>query len=447
MQPPPVRSHDPKTNAAKSLLIIRMAFLALLTALGQAPAVKADPAAARLLIPERIFDGEKFLADRAVLIGSQGRISAVGPAERLTSAHPDVPVRRLNGVTLLPGLIEGHSHVLLHPYDETPWNDQVLKESRAERVVRAVTHLKASLAAGFTTLRDLGTEGAGYADVGLRTALEKGVIAGPRLIVVGPAMVVTGSYGPKGFAPNFRPPLGAEEADETRVITVARDQIGHGIDWVKVYADYRWGPNGATRPTFSRAELQAIVATARDAGLPVAAHASSIEGMRRATLAGVRSIEHGDAGTREIFALMAEHGVFFCPTLAAGEAIARYRGWHKGRDPAPERVRRQHSAFAAARGAGVKICAGSDAGVFRHGDNTHELELMVEYGMSPTEALHAATAVNAEMLNMADRIGRIAPGMAADLVAVRGNPGRDIGDLREVVAVWRDGVCVAASCP
>lgn len=447
MQPPPARNQDPRTNAANPISIVRMALLVLLAMLGRPPAIAAAPAAERLLIPERIFDGEKILADRAVLIGPQGRIVAVGPAERLTSAHPNVPVRRLDGVTLLPGLIEGHSHVLLHPYDETPWNDQVLKESHAERVVRAVTHLRASLTAGFTTLRDLGTEGVGYADVGLRTALEKGVIPGPRLIVVGPAMVVTGSYGPKGFAPNFRPPLGAEEADGDRVVVVARDQIGHGIDWVKVYADYRWGPNGATRPTFSLAELQAIVATAGDAGLPVAAHASSREGMRRATLAGVRSVEHGDAGTREIFALMAEHGVFYCPTLSAGEAIARYRGWRKGRDPAPERVRRQHAAFAAARRAGVKICAGSDAGVFRHGDNARELELMVEYGMSPTEALHAATAVNAEMLEMADRIGRIAPGMVADLVAVRGDPTRDISVLRHVLAVWRAGVCVAGSCP
>ncbi len=438
-------------RARRCLPLLRCALLACLLSAGL-KAVPGEATAAptasipQLLLPDRIFDGEKIAAGKAVLIGAQGRIAAVGSAQRLRQEHHHAAIRRLEGATLMPGMIEGHSHVLLHPYDETPWSDQVLRESRAERVVRAVGHLRASLAAGFTTLRDLGSEGAGYADIGLRTALEKGLIAGPRLLVVGPAMVVTGSYGPKGFAPNVHPPLGAEEADGERVVAVARDQIGHAIDWVKVYADYRWGPHGKTRPTFSLAELKAIVATAKDAGLPVAAHASSLEGMRRATLAGVRSIEHGDAGTPEVFALMAGHGVYYCPTLAAVEAIARYRGWRKGIDPVPERVRRAHLAFAAARAAGVRICAGSDAGVFRHGDNAHELELMVEYGMPPLEALRAATTVNAEMLGMGDRIGRIAPGMIADLVAVRGDPVEAISNLRHVVAVWRDGACVSGAC-
>ncbi len=444
MTPPAFTAPRIRRTTLRRILFV---CLGLLPALGTPAGTGiAETVRQRLLVPDRLFDGEKATTGAAVLIDTDGRIAAVGGLDRLSRTHPDAEVRRLEGATLLPGLIEGHGHVLLHPYDETSWNDQVLRESRAERVVRAVTHLRASLAAGFTTLRDLGTEGAGYADVGLRAALEKRIIVGPRLLVAGPAMVATGTYGPKGFAPNVRPPLGAEEADGERVVAVARDQIGHGIDWLKVYADYRRGPDGATRPTFSLTELRRIVESAKDAGLPVAAHASSAEGMRRATLAGVRSIEHGDGGTPSVFALMAKHGVFYCPTLAAGEAIAGYRGWRKGRAPLPERVRRQHAAFAAARRAGVRICAGSDAGVFRHGDNVREMELMVEYGMSPVEALHAATAVNAEMLRMADRIGRIAPGMAGDLVAVAGDPTRDIRTLRRIVAVWRDGACVAGEC-
>ncbi len=411
---------------------------------------RPDPGSSRppapvLLVAERVFDGKRMEKGRAVLVGPDGRIAETGPADRLLRTHPGVAVKRFAGATLLPGLIDAHTHVLLHPYDETSWADQVLKESAAERIARAVRHLEATLAAGFTTIRDLGTEGLGYADVGLREALAKGIIRGPRLITAGPAIVATGAYAPKGFAPRVVVPQGAEEADGPRLVTVARRQIGHGIDWVKVYADYRWGPAGATRPTFLAGELRQLVAVAASSGRPVAAHAASAEGMRRAVEAGVRSIEHGDGGTPAVFRLMAARGVWYCPTLAASEAVARYAGWD-GRAPEPERLVAKRRAFQAALKAGVKICMGSDAGVFAHGENVRELELMVAWGMRPLAALEAATSGDAQMLGLADEVGRIAPGYVADILVVAGDPGADISALRHVMAVYQAGRCVSGAC-
>ncbi len=393
-----------------------------------------------LLLPDRVFDGGEMRQGWAVL--TEGPlIVAAGPADEL---RPGAAARvvDLAGATLLPGLIEGHTHLLLHPYDETPWTDQVLREPLGERVARATVHARATLAAGFTTARDLGTEGAGTADVGIKTAIDKGVVPGPRLLIASRALVATGSYGPRG-APEHSLPLGAEPADGVEGVTrVVRDQIGRGADWVKLYADYRWGPQGEARPTFSVEEIRAAVQTAAASGRPVAAHAASPEGMRRAILAGVSTIEHGSGGTPEVFRMMAEAGVGLCPTLAAGEAISRYRGWRKGEGEPPARVLAQRRSFRDALEAGVTICAGSDAGVFAHGDNALELELMVEYGMTPLAVLEAASAVNARLLGIEDR-GRVAPGLLADLVAVDGDPSREIAALRRVRLVVKGGVVTA----
>lgn len=391
-----------------------------------------------LITAAYLFDGEELRKNQAVLIRGD-EIMAVGapgelnlPDEYQTLSYPDG--------TLMPGMIEGHSHMLLHPYNETGWNDQVLKESWAERAIRGGEHAKKTLRAGFTTARDLGSEGAGYLDVGLKQAIEKGVIFGPRLIVAGKAIVATGSYGPKGFAEHVQVPLGAEPADgHDDLIRVVRDQIGHGADVIKVYADYRWGPNGTAEATFTQRELGLIVEVAESSGRQVVAHAASTEGMRRSTLAGVRTIEHGDGGTPEIFALMAEKGVALCPTMAAGDAIMQYRGWKKGVDPEPERIVNKRQSFAAALRAGVTIVAGGDVGVFPHGDNVRELEMMVDYGMTSLAVLQSVTSVNADVFGIQNQVGRIRPGLLADLVVVEGNPLDDVRNLRKVRMVMKGG--------
>jgi imidazolonepropionase-like amidohydrolase len=377
----------------------------------------------------------------AVLVQGN-RIVAAGPAAEVR-APAGARTIELPNATLMPGLIEGHSHLLLHPYDETSWNDQVLRESTAERVARAVNHAHATLMAGFTTVRDLGSEGAGYADVGLKEAINKGVIPGPRMLVAGPAIVATGSYGPKGFSPEWPVHLGAEVADGVDGITrVTRDQIGKGADFIKIYADYRWGPNGEAMPTFTEEEIARIVSIASSSGRPVVAHAATAEGMRRAVMAGVETIEHGDGGTPEVFRLMKDRGVAFCPTLAAGDAILQYGGWRKGTDPEPERIRRKRESFRAALDAGVPMCVGGDVGVYTHGTNAREVELMVDYGMRPADALMAVTSANARFFHLDDRLGSIRAGMLADLVAFDGDPTTDITALRRVLLVMKDGQIV-----
>ena len=269
-----------------------------------APAGAVSSDSLVLLRPAAVWDGVSDAAQAGWTVLVRGSmIAAVGPAATLGSPA-GATVVDLPGATLVPGMIEAHSHVLLHPYNEAQWNDQVMREPLALRVSRANTHLRNTLLAGWTTIRDLGTEGAGEADVGLKLAVNQGIIPGPRMLVTTRAIVATGSYAPRRVDFAFEPAQGAQEANGPEdVIRVTREQIARGADWIKVYADYRWGPNGETMPSFTEAELRAMVETARSSGRSVVAHSSTKEGIRRAVMAGVEDIEHGDEADAETFAL------------------------------------------------------------------------------------------------------------------------------------------------
>jgi imidazolonepropionase-like amidohydrolase len=392
-----------------------------------------------LLKPDRVFDGETMHEGWQVLVKDH-KIQEAGASVK---APPGATVIELKGCTLLPGLIEGHSHLFLHPYNETPWNDQVSKESRAERTARAVKHAEATLRAGFTTVRDLGTEGAQYDDVGLKKAIEKGIIAGPRMLIATRAIVVTGSYGPKSEVAEVDLPKGAAEVGGPEELArEIRTQIGKGADLIKLYGDYRWGLHEQAMPTFTAAEMALAVEITKSSGRLVVVHSSTAEGMRRAAMAGVATIEHGDNGDSAVFRLMKEKGVAFCPTLAAGDAVSQYNGWKKGVDPEPDRIQKKRKSFAAAMASGVTICMGGDVGVFTHGDNAREMELMVEYGMKPIDVLRSATSVNADVFGINKEVGRIRTGLLADIIAVEGNPAVTIAQVRKLKLVMKGGEVV-----
>ena len=426
------------TRKSAMLLFLVVAFATAASA--QVRDTGAVTTSSLLLVPDAVWDGVADQPKREWVVLLRGTaIYEAGPASEVMAPR-DAERLELPGTTLIPGLIEGHSHLFLHPYNEATWDDQVLREPLGQRMARAVASAAKTLRAGVTTERDLGTEGASDYDVQLKRAIDQGLVPGPSILATTRAIVATGSYGPRRTDYSFDPGQGAEEASGVEEIArVVRSQIAHGADWIKVYADYRWGPHGEAKPTFTQEELNTLVQTSMGSGRLVAAHATTAEGMRRAALAGVATIEHGDEGTRDVFRLMRRKNVALCPTIAASEAYAQYfEGWIRGPETPPQSVIDKRASFRAALEEGVTICFGGDVGVFPHGDNVRELEAMVANGMTPLAALRAATSGNAEIFRLKDR-GRLAPGLIADLIAVEGDPTRDVSALRRVRAVIKAG--------
>ena len=421
--------------------------VALFALLCSAVATGAEPATSYVLQPGRVWTGDGASHADWVVVVRGGKIAAVGDARSIT-LPTDAKRIALPGATLVPGLIDLHSHVLLHAYNERSWNDQVITEPVPYRTILAVNHARDTLQAGWTTLRDLGTEGADYADVALKRAIDEGRIPGPHLFVATRAIVASSSYGPapRGYRPNLDLPQGAQEISGVdEAIRATREQANRGADWIKVYADYRVGPDGSTQPTLTPEELKAIVMVAHQGGRKVSAHAGSDAGMRNAIDAGVDTIEHGYAGTAETFRRMRERGIAYLPTLTVVEAVESYfRGYVPDQSEPTPRMREAADAFRAARAAGVTIGCGSDVGAFPHGEEWREPAWMVRLGMSPLDAMRACTVVAARILGQEQAFGRIAPGMHADLAAFAGDPTGDIGVLQHPVFVMKDGVVYRA---
>jgi imidazolonepropionase-like amidohydrolase len=387
----------------------------------------------------RLIDGRGNVATPGILVVRGNKIESVGTA----AAPADAQVTDLGDSTLLPGLIDAHVHVLLQgDITAADYDEQLFKESMAYRALRATKALRIALSHGFTTVRDLETEGAMYTDVDLKKAINAGIISGPRMVVSTRAMSVTGGYGPSGYAPDVTYPMGVQIVDGAEKARKAvREQIAHGADWIKVYADrsYFVDKDGtlSSIPTFTAEEMKAIVDEAHRLRHKVAAHAMARPGIANALSAGVDSIEHGIAIPDDLLDVMVAKGVYLCPTLTVTEVVAPGRGGVWMKIPAFH-----HDSFERALKKGVKIAFGTDAGGFDWSavNQAKEFEYETRFGMTPMQAIESATRVAAELLNMSDRVGTLEAGKLADVVAVPGNPLQDITALERVGFVMKEGV-------
>jgi len=386
----------------------------------------------------RLIDGRGgSVVSPAVIVVRGNRIDSIGGA-----VPSDAQVIDLGDMTLLPGLIDAHVHTLLQgDITSEDYDVQLFKESLPYRALRATKALKIALGHGFTTVRDVETEGAMYTDVDLKRAINNGVIDGPRMVVSTRAMSVTGGYGPSGYAPDVTYPMGVQIVDGADSARKAvREQIAHGADWIKVYADrsYFVAKDGtlSSTPTFNAEEMKAIVEEAHRLRHKVAAHAMARPGIENALNAGVDSIEHGIAIPDDLLDVMLAKGTYLCPTLTVTEYVAPGRGGVWVKIPAFHR-----DSFSRALKRGVKIAFGTDAGGFAWDaiNEAKEFEYETRYGMTPMQAIQTATRNAADLLDMSDRIGTIEAGKFADIVAVPGNPLSDITAMERVAFVMKDG--------
>jgi imidazolonepropionase-like amidohydrolase len=386
----------------------------------------------RLLNPT---DGR--LIENAVIVIRGERVEAVGPQVRIPEG---ARVIDLSNYTVLPGLIDCHTHVLLQPEDERG-APPVVTKSQAYRTVQGVAAARKDLEAGFTTMRDVDSEGAGFADVAIRDAINRGIIPGPRLLVSTLALTITGGHmNHAGINPDIQLPEPASLTDSRdAMVAEVRRQIKYGADWIKLYATGTLRHiNPVTLDSLSQVsveDVKAVVAEAARWRRDVAAHAYGGEGARNAILGGVRSIEHGMLMDDETLRMMVERGTFWCPTLGVYLPESEEDNTELRR----RIVARHKEVFKKAVQMGVKIAFGTDVGAYEHGTSTREFNLMVDYGMKPLEAIRSATLRAAELLRMEKQIGTIEPGKFADVIAVEGNPLEDIRALGRVVFVMKAG--------
>lgn len=375
-------------------------------------------------------------------------ISAVQSGSGEASPANQANVIDLSQETCLPGLIDTHTHVLLQgDVTAADYDEQLLKQSTEYRAILATVNVRRALEYGFTTIRDVETEGAGYADVDIKTAINKGIVPGPRMQVATRALDVTGAYPLLGYAPNVPVPHGVQVvdgADEAR--KAVREQISHGADWIKVYSDrgYKLRDDGVLDdiPTFTTEELKAIVDEAHRERRKVASHAIGLHGVHNSIEAGVDSIEHGDYIADEDLKAMVAKGIYKVPTIFVGDYVAQGRA-AEGATVWVKMLAVHEDTFRRALKAGVKIAFGTDAGGFPWTENpTKEFAYMVKWGMTPAQALRSATSTAAELLGWSDQVGTIENGKFADLVAVKGDPLKDITVLEKIDFVMKGGAVV-----